>query len=171
MANSYSESIVDPPCLPTPSVPITISSSHSPLLSITPVRYMDTANFINIEFRVCYSFLKNNIFSVKARESFVVVQMIEEILLENRQRVSSTRLSKTLTFASYTKTMQNGVGEVAEVSYYYYSRDSHEIVQKFLCMKVAKFSDWDQMFWDVLPTAPCGCFWMLHPAKGYHFHD
>ena len=38
---------------PTPPVPIAISSSESPLLSFTPVRWMDTANFINVEVRVC----------------------------------------------------------------------------------------------------------------------
>ena len=128
---------------------------------------MDTANFINIEFRVCYSFSKHNIFSVKARELFVVVWMIEEIRLENRQRVSSTRLlNNSLTFASYTKTMQNGVGEVVEVSCCYYSWDSREIVRKFPCMEVAKFTDHNRMFWDVLPTAPHRHFQTLHPAKG-----
>ena len=50
---------------------------------------MDTAN---VEVRVCYSFSKHNVFSTKAIESFVVVWMVEETRLENRQRVSSTQL-------------------------------------------------------------------------------
>ena len=57
---------------------------------------MDTANFINIEVQVSYSFSKHNIFSAKAKELFIAVCIIEEICLENWQRVSSTRLSKTL---------------------------------------------------------------------------
>ena len=65
---------------------------------------MDTANFINVEFRICYSFFKHNIFSMKAREwliKTVVLWIIEEIRLENQQRVSSTRfLKNSLTFAS-----------------------------------------------------------------------
>ena len=55
---------------------------QTPLLLVTPVQCMDTANFINVEFRVCYSFLKHSIFSRKARESFVVVWIIEEIRLK-----------------------------------------------------------------------------------------
>ena len=78
-----------------------ISSSQSPLLSVTPVWCMDTANFINVEFWVCYGFLKHNIFS--ARESFVVVWINEEIRLKNRQRVSWTQLSKTLPLSLRTK--------------------------------------------------------------------
>ena len=72
-AISYGESIVDRPRSPTPPVPIAISSSESPLLSFTPVRWMNTANFINIKVRVCYSFSKHNIFSTKAIESFIIV--------------------------------------------------------------------------------------------------
>ena len=60
--------------------------------------------------------------------------------------------------------MQNGSGEVAEVLYFYYSRDFGEIVRKFPCMEVAKFADCDWTFWDVLPVAPHGLF--LGPAKG-----
>ena len=52
---------------------------------------MDTANFINVEVQVCYSFSKHNIFGTKAIESFVV-WIVEETRLENRERVSSTRL-------------------------------------------------------------------------------
>ena len=52
----------------------------------------------------------------------------------------------SLTFVSNTKTLQNGAGEVAEVSYCYYSWASREIVQKFPCMEVAKFTDCDRMF-------------------------
>ena len=85
--NSCGESIVNWLRLLTPPVPIAISPSQSPLLSVTPVRCMDTANFINVEFQVCYSFSKHNIFSVKARESFVVVWIIEEVRLENWQRI------------------------------------------------------------------------------------
>ena len=103
---SYSESIVDCVHSLTPPVPITISSSQSPLLSVTPVQCMDTANFINVKVRVFYSFSKHNIFSMKAKESFVIVWIVKETHLDNRQRVSSTQLSKTLTFASYTKIMQ-----------------------------------------------------------------
>ena len=62
--------------------------------------------------------------------------------------------------------MQNGVGEVAEVSYCYYSQDSRVTVQKFPCMDIAKFTDRDWTFWDVLPVARRGRFWLLRPAKG-----
>ena len=41
---------------------------------------MDTANFINVEVRVCYSFWKHSIFSAKAKELFAIVWIIEEIL-------------------------------------------------------------------------------------------
>ena len=47
-------------------------------------------------------------------------------------------------------------GEVTEVLYYYYLWDSREIVQKFLCMEVVKFTDRDRAFWDVQPAAPHG---------------
>ena len=105
---------------------------------------MDTANFINVEVRVYYSFSKHNIFSTKVIESFVVVWIVEETRLENRQRISSTRLSKnSLTFASYTKTMQMALEEVAKVSHCCYSRDSREIVRKFPCIDTAKFTDRD----------------------------
>ena len=102
MSNSYSESIVDRPCSLTPPIPITISSSQSPVVSVTPVRCNDTANFITIEVQVCYIFLKHNIFRVKAKESFVI-WIIEEICLENRQLVSSTQLSKTLSLSLCTQ--------------------------------------------------------------------
>ena len=91
-AISYGASIVDRLRPPTPPVPIAISSSQSPLLSFTPVRCIDTANFINVEVQVCYSFSKQNILSMKAIESFIVVWIIEETRLENRQCVSSTQL-------------------------------------------------------------------------------
>ena len=87
MVISYNESIVDRPRLPTPPIPIAVSLSQSPLLSFTPVRCMDTANFISVEVRVCYSFSKHNIFSTKAIESFVVVW-----IAENQEHVSSTWL-------------------------------------------------------------------------------
>ena len=79
---------------------------------------MDTANFVNVEVRVCYSFSKHNIFNAKAKESFVIVWITEEI------------------------------------------------VQKFACMEVVKFTDRDQTFWDVSPTAPRGRFQTLRPANG-----
>ena len=75
-------------------VPITIALSYS-----SPMY----ANFINVEVRVCYSFLKHNIFSTKDIESFVVVWIVEETRLENRQCVSSTRLSKTLSLLLRTQ--------------------------------------------------------------------
>ena len=62
--------------------------------------------------------------------------------------------------------MQMAREEVGEVSNYYYSRDSREIVRKFLCLEAAKFTDRDRMFWDVLPMAPHGRFRTLHLAKG-----
>ena len=109
-ANSYSESIVDRLCSLTPPVPIAISSSQTPLLSVTPVsqiRYMDTANFINVEVRVCFGFSKHTIFSAKAKESFIIIRfivwMIEEIHLENQLHVSSTRLSKTLSLSLHAQ--------------------------------------------------------------------
>ena len=155
------------PRSPIPRVPIVISSSRSPLLSFTPVRCMDTANFINVEVRVCYSFSKHNIFSTKAIESFVVVGYRRR----DRSRKRATRffnstLKISLTFASNTKTVQMAREEVAEVSYCYYSRDSREIVRKFPCLEAAKFTDRDRTFWDVLPTAPRGRFRTLRSAKG-----
>ena len=139
---------------------------QSLLLSVTPVLCMNTANFINVEVRVCYSFSKHNIFSAKAKESFVVVWIIEEIHLEIDNAFLRLDFRNSLTFTSYTKTLQNGAGEVAGVSYCYYSRDSREIVRKFPCTEVVKFTDGDWMFWDVLPAAPCGRFQTLRPAKG-----
>ena len=53
---------------------------------------MDTAYFINVEVRVCYSFSKHNIFSTEAKELFVVAWIVEEIHLENWQHVSLTWL-------------------------------------------------------------------------------
>ena len=79
------------------------SSSQSPLLSVTPVQCMDTANFINVEVWVYYSFSRHNIFSTKAIELFVVVWIIEKTHLGNRQRVSSTRRSKTLSLSLCTQ--------------------------------------------------------------------
>ena len=101
--NSYSESIVSRPRLLTPPVLIAISSSQSPLLSVSPVRCMDTANFINVEVRVSYGFPKHNVFGMKAKELFVVVWIVEEIGLENRQRVSSARLSNILSLSLHTQ--------------------------------------------------------------------
>ena len=123
---------------------------------------MDTANFINVDIQVYYSFLKHNIFSTKAIESFGVVWIIEETRLENWQRVSSTSLSKTLLLSLHA--MQMVREEVAEVSYCYYSQDSR---MKFPCIEAAKFNDRDQTFWDVLPAAPRGRFRTLRRAKGY----
>ena len=80
--------------------------------------------------------------------------------------IFDSTLKNSLTFVLYTKTMQNGVGGVAEVSYCCYSQDSREIVQKFLCMEVVKFTDRDGTFWDDLPAAPCGCFRTLCHAEG-----
>ena len=166
-AISYGESIVDPPRLPTPPVPIAISSSESPLLSFTPVRWMDTANFINVEVRVCYSFSKHNIFSTKAIESFIIVwYRRRDPSRKPATRSFDSTFKNSLTFASNTKTMQMAREEAAEVSYCYYWRDSREIVRKFPCLEAAKFTDRDRTFWDVLPTAPRGRFRTLRPAKG-----
>ena len=57
------------------------------------------SHFINVEVRVCYSFSKHIIFSTKAIESFAAVWIVKETRLENWQRVSSTRLSKTLSLS------------------------------------------------------------------------
>ena len=145
-SSSYSDFLrwidVSLPRSPTPPVPITISSSRSPLLSFTPVQCMDTANFINVEVRVCYSFSKHNILSTKAIESFVVVWYRRR----DPSRKPATRffdltLKNSLTFASDTKTMQMAWEEVAEVSFCYYSRDSCEILWKFPCLEAVKFTD------------------------------
>ena len=64
----FGESIIDRLRSPIPPVLITTSLSQSPLLSVTPVGCMDTANFINVEVRVYNSFSKHNIFSTKAIE-------------------------------------------------------------------------------------------------------
>ena len=163
----YGESIVDRPCSQTPPVPIAIFSSESPLLSFAPVRWMDTSNFINVEVRVCYSFSKHNIFSTKARESFIVVwYRRRDPSRKPATRFFDSTFKNSLTFASNTKTMQMTREEVAEVSYCYYSRDSLVIVRKFPCLEAAKFTDRDRMFWDVLPADPRGRFWTLRPAKG-----
>ena len=167
MAISYGESIVDRPSSPTPPVPITISSSRSPLLSFALVWCMDTANFINVEAQVCYSFSKHNIFSTKAIESFVIVwYRRRDPSRKPATRFFDSTFKNSLTFASYTKTMQMAREEVAEVPYCYYSWDSREIVRKFPCLEAAKFTDRDRTFWDILPAALRGCFQTLHPAKG-----
>ena len=166
-AISYGESIVDLPRSPTPPVPIVISSSRSPLLSFTQVQCMDTANFINVEVRVCYSFSKHNIFSTKAIESFVVAwYRRRDPSRKPAMRFFDSTIKNSLTFASNTKTMQMARDEVAEVSYCYYLWDSCEIVQKFPCLEAVKFTDRDRTFWDVLPLAPRRRFWTLCAAKG-----
>ena len=81
-------------------------------------------------------------------------------------RFFNLTLKNSLTFASNTKTMQMAQEEVTEVSYCYYSQDSREIVQKFPCMEPAKFTDCDQTFWDVLPTALGRTFSDVAPGKG-----
>ena len=150
-----------------PPVPIAISSSESPLLSFTPVRWMDTANFINVEVRVYYSFSKHKIFSMKAIESFIVVwYRRRDPSQKPATRFFDSTFKNSLTFALNTKTIQMVRKEVAEVSYCYYSQDSHEIVRKFPCLEAAKFTDRGRTFWDVLPTAQRGRFRTLHPAKG-----
>ena len=169
-AISYGESIIDRPRLPTPPVPIAISSSESPLLSFAPVRWMDTANFINVKAGVCYSFSKHNIFSTKAIESFIVVWYRRRDLSRKPATCFfDSTFKNSLTLASNTKTMQMAREEVAEVSYCYYSRDSREIIRKFPCLEAAKFTDRDRTFWDVLPAAPRGRFRTLCPAKGKLF--
>ena len=165
-AISYSELIIDRPHSSTPPVPIAISSPQSPLLSFTPVRCMDSANFINVEVRVCYSFLKHNIFSTKAIEAFVVWYHRRDPSRKPAMCFFNSTLENSLTFALNTKTMQMAREEVAEVSYCYYSRDSSEIVQKFPCLEAAKFTDHNRTFWDVLPSAPHWRFRTLRPAKG-----
>ena len=166
-AISYSESIVDRLHSPTPPIPIAISLSESPLLSFTPVRWMDTANFINAEVRVCYSFSKHNIFSTKTIESFIIVwYRRRDPSRKPATRFFNSTFKNSLTFALNTKTMQMAREEVAEVSYCDYSQDSREIVRKFPCLEAAKFTDRDRTFWDVLPAAPRGCFRTLRPAKG-----
>ena len=52
--------------------------------------------------------------------------------------------------------------EVAEVSYCYYSRDSREIVLKFPCMEVAKFTDQTGRF----ACGPARTFLDAAPCKG-----
>ena len=166
-AISYGELIVDRPCSLTPPIPIVISSSRSPLLSFTPVRCMDTANFINIEVWICHSFSKHNIFNTKAIESFVVVWYHRrDPSWKPATRFFDSTSKNSLTFALNTKTMQMAREVVAEVSYCYYSWDSREIVRKFPCLEAAKFTNRDRTFWDVLPVAPCGRFRTLRPAKG-----
>ena len=154
-AISFGESIVDRPRSPTPPVPMAISSSESPLLSFTPVQWMDTANFLNVEVRVCYSFSKHNIFSTKGIESFIVVwYRRRDPSWKPATRFFDSTFKNSLTFTSNTKTMQMAREEVVEVSYCYYSWDSRETVWKFPCLEAAKFTNRDRMFWDVLPAAP-----------------
>ena len=74
-------------------VPIAISSSQSPLLSVTPVRCMDTANFLNVEVRFCYSFSKHNFFSAKAKESFV--KLMSESLKRSILKTGHTFFNST----------------------------------------------------------------------------
>ena len=167
MAISFGESIGDRPRSPTPPVPIAIPLSWSPLLSFTPVWCMDTANFINTEVWVCFSFSKHNIFSTKAIESFVVVWYLRrDPSVKPATRFFDSTLKNSLTFALNTKTMQMAREEVAKVLYCYYSRDSREIVWKFPCLEAAKFTDRDWTFWDVLPAALRVRFRTLRPAKG-----
>ena len=100
---------------------------------------------------ICY--VQICVYSSSYSESSVFV---EETRLENRQRVSATRFTKTLIFPSNTKTMQMAWEEVAEVSYCYYSQDSREVVRKIPCLEAAKFAGGDEMFWDVLSAASLG---------------
>ena len=121
---------------------------QSPLLSAAPDLCMDTADFINVEVWVCYSFSKHNIFCTKTKESFVVVWIVEEIL-KTGNAFLQLDFPKLSHFCFVHKDNANGRGEVVEVLYCYYSRDSREIVQKFPCIEVAMFSDCNQTFWDV----------------------
>ena len=154
---SYGELFVYRPHLPTPPVSIAISSSQSPLLSVTPVRRMDTANFINVEVRVYFSFLKHNIFSTKAIESFV---------RKLATRFFNSAFKNSLTLALYTKTMQMAREEVAEVSYCYYSWDSRKIVRKCPCMEAVKFTDRDWTFLGGFTRGPAWTFSDVAPGKG-----
>ena len=89
------------------AVPIPISLSESPLLSFTQVRCLDTANFINVEVRVCYSFSKHNSFSTKATESFIVIwYRRRDPSRKPAKRFFDSTFKNSLTFASNTKTMQ-----------------------------------------------------------------
>ena len=128
---------------------------------------MDTTNFINVEVRVYYSFSKHNIFSTKAIESFIVVWYPRrDPSRKPATRFFDSTFKNSLTFASNTKTMQMAREEVAEVSYCYYSQDSHKIVRKFPTLEAAKVTDRDRTFWDILPADPRGRFRTLRPAKG-----
>ena len=147
MAISYSESIVDWPHSPTPPVPIALSSSQSPLLSVTPVWCMDTANFIIVKVRVCYSLSKHNIFSTKAIESFVVVWIVSK----TGNAFLRLDFQKLSYFRFLHKDNAKGAGGrwggvVVEVLYCCYSWDSREIVRKFSCMEAVKFTDRVQTF-------------------------
>ena len=128
----YGESIVDQPRSPTPPIPIAISSFESPLLSFTPVRWMDTANFINVEVWVCYSFSKHNIFSTKAIESFIVVwYRRRDLSRKPATRFFNSTFKNSLTFASNTKDNANGVkgssGSLVLLLFTRFSRDCTEI--------------------------------------------
>ena len=144
---------------------IVISSSQLPLLSVTPVWCMDTANFINVKVWVCYSLSKHNVFSMKAKESFIAVWSVEEFCLENLHAFLRLDFQKLSHFHFVHKDNAIGAGKVAEVLYCYYSRDSCEIVRKLPGMEVTKFTNRNQTFWDILPSSPRRRFRKLRPAK------
>ena len=130
------------------------------LLSVTPVWCMDTANFINVEVRVYYSFSKHSIFRAKPKNHLLLSESLKSSSWKSAACFFYSTLKNSLTFASYIKTMQNGLGEVVKVLYCYYSWDSREIVLKFPCMEEAKFHDCNRTFCpqpcaDVFEVAPC----------------
>ena len=120
MAISYSESMVDRLRSPTPPVSIAISSSQSPLLSVTPVQCTDTANFISVGVRVCYSFPKHNIFSTKAKE-LSLSELLKRSILKTGNAFLRLDFQKLSHFRFVRKDNANGTGELAEVLYCYYS--------------------------------------------------
>ena len=102
----------------------------------------------------------------KAKNLSLLCESLKRSVLKTGNALLRLEFHKLSHFHFIHKDNAKGAGEVAKVSYCYYSWDSHEIVQKFPCMEEAKFTSCDRMFLDVLPTSLHERFWTLCPAKG-----
>ena len=141
-------------------------TSWFPYFLVTPVRCMVTANFINFEVWVWYTLSKHNIFSTKPKNRSSLFESLKRSVLKTGNTFLRLNFQKLFHFHFIHKDNANGVGKVAEVSYCYYSRDSHEIVWKFPCMEVAKSTHRDWTFWDVFACGPARTFSETAPCEG-----
>ena len=90
---------------------------------------------------------------------------LSESLKRSVLKTGNTFLHLDFQKLSHFRFVYKDAEEVAEDSYCYYSQDSCEIVRKYPCMEVTKFTNRNGTFWDILPSSPHGRFRTLHPTK------